>query len=140
MSIQSHTKRRYLKAAVALLPMIGAAAWHWPVMAAAGEARARSNLLRLVSDTQAAWVGSALLPQVGHQTPAALVRALSSRLSLFSGIELTGICEMVALQQAFLKAVSADFAEGRCLMVSGWVLTRTEVELCTLAALSATRA
>jgi hypothetical protein len=63
-----------------------------------------------------------------------------SRLSIFSKEELTGVCTLDALQQAFQISVKTDFAESRCMSVSGWVLARTEVELCALAALSDNRA
>jgi uncharacterized membrane protein YhfC len=109
-------------------------------MAASGQDSSRSSLLRLVGEPHAKWVGDALLPQMGRQTPEALVLALTSRLSMFSSQALTEHGPIEVLQKAFQRAVTADFSESRCMSVSGWVLTRTEAELCALAALSASKA
>lgn len=125
---------------LAMLSMFSGSVWHRPVMAASDLAQAEVNLLGLVTQPQATWVGEALLPQLGQTTRAELVVSLTSRLSLFSSQGLTGFCHIKVLQHAFQKAVQADFAQSRCQSISGWVLTRTEVELCALAALSANRA
>jgi len=137
---QPSTRRQSLLSMLAMLPMLSGAVWHGPVMAASDLIQPEVNLLRLVSQPHAASVGEALLPQLGQTTRAELIASLTSRLSVFSGQELTGFCRIEVLQHAFQKAVQADFAQGRCQSVSGWVLTRTEVELCALAALSANRA
>lgn len=41
-----------------------------------------------------------------------------------------------ALAAALRRAVDADFAQGRTHLVDGWVLARTEAELCALAGLA----
>ena len=139
-SIRTPTRRRWLMSMMTLSSAISCGVWHQPVNAAAALARSQSNLLRLISQPHAKLVGDALLPQIVQKTPAELVSTLMSRLSLFSREELTGVCTVEALQQAFQISVQADFAESRCMSVSGWVMARTEVELCALAALSANRA
>jgi len=122
---------------LAMLSVLSGAVWHRPVMAASDLAQAEFNLLRLVSQPHAISVGDALLPQLGPTTRAELVASLTSRLSPLSSQKLSGICRIEVLQHAFQKAVQDDFAQGRCQSVSGWVLTRTEADLCALAALSA---
>jgi len=116
--------------------------WRWHAEAAVGVVAdgAQANLLRLVPQSQAAMVGAAVLPQLAHPTPQALVQALVSRLSGFFGGDLHQACDTGQLHLAFQEAVKDDFAQGRCVSVSGWVLARTEVELCALAALSAKNA
>jgi len=136
---QPSTRRQNLMSMLAMLSMLSGAVWHRPGMAVSDLAQSEFNLLRLVAQPHAILVGEALLPQLAPTTRAELVVTLTSRLSQFSGQGLTGFCHIEVLQHAFQKAVQADFAQGRCQSVSGWVLTRTEVELCALAALSASR-
>jgi hypothetical protein len=114
--------------------------WQRPAVAASVAVPALANLSRLVAPAQARSVGVAVWPDLGHPTAEALALALTSRLSLTGGIDLNAFCTTEALQQALQQAVSADFAEGRCVTVGGWVLTRTEAELCAWAALSAVSA
>jgi len=118
---QPSTRRQSLKSMLAMLSMLSGAVWHQPVMATSDLAQPEANLLRLVSLPQAASVGAALLPQLGQTTRAELVASLTSRLSVFFSQELTGFCHVEVLQHAFQKAVQADFAQGRCQTVSGWV-------------------
>lgn len=136
-NIRAQARRQWLSLLVTGVALMSGVVGHRSAMAASEHARARANLLRLANPTHAAPVGHALLPQLAHPTAAALVLALTTRLSLVCGVEITGLCSIETLQQAFQKAVLADFAEARCYSVSGWVLTRTEAELCALAAMAA---
>lgn len=125
-SIQAPTRRRLLAAGMLL---IGAAPWQ---RAAANDQPAlQARLLQLVTQPDARAVGWAVWPALGQPTREALSAQLGHRLHVAAhrGFD--------ALHQAFEQAVQADFAAGRCLQVSGWVLARTEVELCALAALAA---
>ena len=132
-------RRHYLASALSVASIVSVGGWPWHGEAAVGLTAdfAQANLLRLASQPQAALVGAAVLPQLAHPTAQVLVRALVSRLSGFIGSDLHQVCDTTELQVAFQQAVQADFAQGRCESVSGWVLARTEVELCALAALSA---
>lgn len=112
--------------------------WPWDVEVAVGTAEndAQANLLRLVPQSQAVAVGAAVLGQLAYPTSQALIQVLISRLSEFLDGDLHQPCDADKLHLAFQKAVQDDFARGRCVSVSGWVLARTEVELCALAASS----
>lgn len=141
MNPPSPTRRQCLAAALSGASIVGLGVGGWPFHAeAAGEVTvdgALTNLLRLAPQPQAALVGAVVLPQLAYPTPRSLVQALVSRLSEFLGGDLHPACDTGQLQWAFQQAVQADFAQGRCVSVSGWVLARTEVELCALAALPA---
>lgn len=137
---QGHTptlgRRRCLQFVLALPAAVQGSVWQQPALAASDPLPALSNLSRLVAPAQAGSVGDAVLPGLGHPTAEALVLALVARLSVVARIDLTGVCTTATLHRALQQAVSADFAEGRCVTVGGWVLTRTEAELCAWAALS----
>lgn len=137
-----HTKadrRRYLATALSGLAVLGLGGWAWQAEAseAASADAAHANLLRLAAQTPAAVVGAAVLPQLAHTTPQALVASLGTRLAGFLEGNLHQPCDTSQLHLAFQAAIQDDFAQGRCVSVSGWVLARSEVELCALAALSA---
>ena len=138
MSKQPGSRRIYLASALCILT--GMASGVWPLLANAKAQRqpdhTHANLLRLAAQTPAALVGAAVLPQLAHATPQELVDSLASRLSGFLDGRLHQPCDAGTLHLAFQEAVKADFAQGRCVSVSGWVLATTEVELCALAALS----
>lgn len=138
MNQPSHARRRYLTSALSVAALFSVGTWPSRTEAAttAPASCAQANLLRLMPQPHAALVGAAVLPQLSHPTSQALVQTLVSRLSGFLGNDLHQVCGSGQLQLAFQQAVQADFAQGRCVSVSGWVLTRTEVELCALAALS----
>lgn len=133
------TRRHYLASVLSVASIVSMGGWPWHAEVTAGVATdgAQANLLRLAPQPQATLVGAAVLAQLAHPTPQALVQALVSRLSGFLGSNLHQACDAGQLQMAFQQAVQDDFAQGRCVSVSGWVLARTEVELCALAALSA---
>ena len=138
----NRSRRRYLTSALPTAALLSVGGWPWlaKAKAAAPASFALANLLRLAPQPQAALIGAAVLPQLAHPAPQALVQALVSRLSAFLGHDLHQVCDTGQLHLAFQEAVQADFAQGKCQSVSGWVLTRTEVELCALAALSANQA
>ncbi len=138
MITQFRTRRHYLTMALSAASVTSVGGWPWHVEAAVGAAAnaAQANLLRLVPQSQAAAVGTAVLAQLAHPTPQGLVQTLESRLSGFLDGDLHQACDTGQLYLAFQKTVQDDFAQGRCVSVSGWVLARTEVELCALAALS----
>lgn len=142
MTPQLLTRRHYLASALSVASIVSFSGWPWHVEAGVEVATdcAQVNLLRLAPQSQAAMVGLAVLPQLAHPTPQALVQALVSRISGFFGGDLHQACDTGQLHLAFQEAVKDDFAQGRCVSVSGWVLARTEVELCALAALSAKNA
>lgn len=132
-------RRHCLVSALSVVSVVSFGGWPWHAEATARVAVdcTQTNLLSLVPQPQSALVGAAVLPQLAHPTPQALVQTLASRLSGFLGRDLQQACDTGQLQKAFQEAVQADFAGGQCVSVSGWVLARTEVELCALAALSA---
>ena len=134
---QTSQRRRGLVSLLAMLPLMEGALGAEPGLAAGAQEPAPSHLLRLVTEPHARAVGEVLGPELSHKTRAQLVQALTRRLSMFSNKELHESCDIEELQAAFQQSVRADFGQGRCLSVSGWVLTRTEAELCALAALSA---
>lgn len=136
----TRTQRRHLLSCVPLLALLSCNAWPVLAMATTPPDSSRANLLRLVTQPQAALIGAAVLPQLAHQTASELARTLESRLASFSTGNLAQPCELAALHLAFQAAVQADFAQSRCMSVSGWVLAQSEVELCALAYLSATSA
>jgi hypothetical protein len=138
MKNQSQIRRRYLVSAVAMAAVFSGGLWSLlaKATAAAPPDCTHANLLRLVPQEQAALVGIAVLLQLGHQTPQALVQSLATRLSGFLDGNLAKPCHMNDLHLAFQETVKADFAHGRCQSVDGWVLTSSELELCALAALS----
>jgi len=142
MAQPDRSRRRYLTSALPTAALLSVGGWPWLAKAetAAPASFALANLLRLAPQPQAALIGAAVLPQLAHPAPQALVQALVSRLSAFLGHDLHQVCDTGQLHLAFQEAVQADFAQGKCQSVSGWVLTRTEVELCALAALSANQA
>ena len=123
-------------AGVAEVTLVTGAFGQRPATAERDRAQIRANLLRLTHSADAGPVGHALLPQLSHPTAAALVVALTTRLSQVADVEISGSSSAQTLQQAFQQAVLADFAEARCCAVGGWVLTRTEAELCALTALA----
>ncbi len=143
------TRRRCLTSAVSVGALVSLGGWSSTSQAAAAadspaqaaataaESCALAQLLRSAPQPLAAQVGAALLPQWAHATSEALVHALVSRLSGFIGSNLHLACDASQLQIALQASVRADFAQGRCATVGGWVLTRTELELCALAALAA---
>ena len=142
MNQPSKTRRRCLTSALSAAALFGVGGWSWRTQAAttAHPSCAQANLLRLAPQPKAALVGAAVLQHGVETTPQALVHTLVSRLSGFLGSDLHQACDAGQLQMAFQQAVQADFAQGRCVSVSGWVLARTEVEICALAALSASSA
>lgn len=136
------TRRHYLASALSVASIASLGGWPWHDAAAVGVAAngAQANLLRLAPQPQAAAVGSAVMAQLAYPTRQALVQTLAARLSGFLGSDLHQACDPAPLHLAFQEAIKDDFAQGRCVLVSGWVLARTEVEVCALAALSANRA
>jgi len=139
MTQQTPARRRFLLVAASVTSLFGTVIWPMLPLAVPNSSpgAAHANLLRLAAQTPAALVGAAVLPQLAHATPQALVQSLASRLSGFLDGHLHQPCDVYQLHLAFQEAVKADFALGRCVSVSGWVLATTEVELCALAALSA---
>ncbi|MGF1499198.1 MAG: hypothetical protein ACFB8W_20575 [Elainellaceae cyanobacterium] len=57
-------------------------------------------------------------------------------LSCSGGVEALSNMNTQALKEWFDRRQRNDFAEGRTVMVDGWVLSKTEVDICALAALS----
>ena len=139
MNQPSKSRRRCLTSALSMAALFGGGGWSLRTQLAttAPASCAQANLLRLAPQPKAALVGAAVLQHLTDKTPQALVHTLVSRLAGFLGSDLHQACDAGPLQMAFQQAVQADFAQGRCLSVSGWVLARTEVEVCALAALSA---
>ena len=135
----SRTRRHYLAIALSAASVAAVGRWPWHAEMGMGVAAdgAQANLLCLVPQSQAAAVGAAVLAQLANPTPQALVQTLVSRLSGFLDGDLHQVCDTAQLHLAFQKAVQDDFAQGRCVSVSGWVLARIEVEICAFAALSA---
>ena len=139
MSKQTPPRRRYLISAAAITAALGCGTW--PLLSQARTFApadfTQANLLRLASQSPAAQVGAAVLPQLAYPTRQALVESLGTRLAGFLEGNLHLPCDTRQLHLAFQAAIQDDFAQGRCVSVSGWVLARSEVELCALAALSA---
>ena len=133
------TRRRCLTSAfsTAMLFCIGGWSSRTAAATAARASFAQANLLSLAPQRQAALVGAAVLPQLEHPTPQALMHSLVSRITGFLPSDLHEACDARQLHIAFQEAVRADFAQSRCVSVNGWVLARTEGEICALAALSA---
>jgi hypothetical protein len=108
-------------------------------LALAPAAPAESQVEKLLSvfsrRPSAAAVGEAYLRQLDH-TPA--VDGLAKE--VMDGIGLSGEAlaqaEPDQLRARIRARNSADFAAGRTISVQGWVLGRTEVQLCGLAALA----
>ena len=77
-------------------------------------------------------IGEAYLRQLGiENTPAAIAAATSDTLRLIAGA--AGESAAVA---ALVQAVRRDFREVRTVELEGWVLSRTEVDLCLLVLLA----
>ena len=136
MNNPNSTRRQHLISSISAVALLSCSAWPVLAMAATPPTSAHANLLRLLAQLDAVSVGVAVLPQLINPTPAGLVGALEARLSGFFSGNLAAPCELEALQLALQHAVRADFADGLCVSVDGWVLAKSEVELCALAALS----
>jgi hypothetical protein len=141
-------RRRLLAGVTAGLALIGSGLWQRAVAAAGRpvEVPAASVdvalLLQLAGHADAVPVGLAALPALGHPSRLALQAQLGARLTAVSyvaGTERLDLRRTDDLQRAFVQAVKADFGAGRCLQLGGWVLARTEVEVCALAALVSRR-
>ena len=80
----------------------------------------------------AAELGHAVWPTLpAATTEDSLIEALLTRHGDLA--ELLDLGSPEALAAALRRAVAADFAAGRTHLVEGWVLARTEAELCALA-------
>lgn len=80
-------------------------------------------------------VGRAVLAAHPHLAdPGLLVEALTRRHPHLD--ELLRRDDRAALAQALGRAVRDDFAHGRTLLVEGWLLSKSEAELCALACLA----
>jgi hypothetical protein len=137
MCTQAPMRRRLLTSLMAGLSIVGTGLWPHSAVAANRQSATEARLLELVALPDARAVGQAVLPMLGHPSRQALVEGLGSRLSALAGQTDLGCCRFGDLQLAFEEAVRADFEAGRSVLVGGWVLARTEVEFCALAALGA---
>jgi cytochrome c-type biogenesis protein CcmH/NrfG len=73
-------------------------------------------------------IGEAYLKEMRIETtPAAILAAVAGTLALIDGAR-----TQTAIIAALVAAVRLDFQEGRLVELYGWVLSRTEVELCAL--------
>ncbi len=83
----------------------------------------------------AAELGRAVWPTLpAATTEDSLIEAILERHAGLAELLAEGPPE--ALAAALRRAVAADFAAGRTHLVDGWVLARTEAELCALARLA----
>lgn len=71
----------------------------------------------------------------------AVVRAVAASVASMAGIDASGLAEVgdQTLRVLAEVAIRRDFARGDLVRVRGWLLSRTEVDLCVLAALDAER-
>lgn len=129
------TRRHHLVGAISVVAMFCGVAS--PLRASAEPAirenLAYANLLRLARVRCSIVFGGGALPQMPDRTLSA-PEQLAHRLSGFLDGNIADACSLDALQLAFRQAVCADFSEGRCLTVDGWLMANSEVELWTIAA------
>jgi hypothetical protein len=84
--------------------------------------------------TSAAAVGRAYL--AGHPNEAAIDHLVTELRAALRQCDCDPDCaDLVTLRVATSRLVKEDFARGRVVQVDGWVLSRSEVRLCGLAAL-----
>ena len=79
-------------------------------------------------------LGAACLRSIGGREPEVLRDRLREEINRSLERE-AGISGASDTFDGFRRAVRRDFAEGRTLEVSGWLLSRTEASLCALVAL-----
>jgi hypothetical protein len=115
-----------------LVPSIGFGdAQSQPARTGAGEAAAGYFGYRLDA---ARAVGTAYLKQLGSDTTApAILAATRGTTSMIEG----AVSQREAIEM-LVAAVREEFREGRSVQVEGWILSRTEAELCALTLLPAT--
>ena len=78
-------------------------------------------------------IGEAYLKHMGiESSPAVILAAAAGTLALIDAAR-----TQTAITAAVVAAVRRDFQEGRVVHLQGWVLSRTEVELCALTLLPA---
>jgi len=78
-------------------------------------------------------VGAAYLKQLGSDTsPASVLAATRGTLAIIEG----AVHQREAID-VLVQAVRDDFREGRSVQLEGWVVSRTEAELCALTLLPA---
>jgi len=133
------TRRRHLVGAISVMAMLCCV--ESPLLAAAKpvihQNLTHANLLRLAFAHCRCLLDSVVWPQDPDRTLFAPEQALARRLSGFLDGNIADACSLDALQLAFEQAVCADFSEGRCISVDGWLMANSEVELWTIAASAA---
>jgi hypothetical protein len=107
-------------------------------VATVGAAAARPVTERLLAvfahPASARRLGAKVLPTLGGPSEAALVDALISRQPGLAAALEQG--DDAAVARSLREAVAADFRHVRTHVAGGWVLSRTEAELCALAGVS----
>jgi hypothetical protein len=72
-------------------------------------------------------VGEAYLRQLGRETTRESVVAAAR-----GALDAIGSRDRAGATRALVKAVREDFERGRTVQVEGWILSRTEAEICAL--------
>jgi hypothetical protein len=124
------TRRTFLGALAAVVATAAGATRPWRFVVEIERRPLEARLAHLLRHHEAAAaVGRAATSAAGSDV---LVRSLATR--LVGGVVEAEAADDDELRDAASRAVAADFAAMDTVKVDGWVLARTEVELCVLAA------
>jgi hypothetical protein len=126
------TRRAFLGAVAAVVATAAGATRPWRFVVEVERRPLEARLAHLLHHHEAAAaIGRAATSPEGSET---IVRSLATRLA--GGVVEADAADDDELRAAASRAVAADFAARDTVTVDGWVLARTEVELCVLAARS----